>query len=157
MCQYIFTKYFTAKDYKNNSAPIEVTLSCLEFVRRFMMHVLPPGFQKIRYYGFLNNRYRKDNLALIFRLQGRRQSSPCWPGFPWMRFSIRSGDISSMYALSVAALVCVPWAGRTCQGNEAWSSICCTAFLAGGLFAAHSFKFLRVYVIAWQLISAFRL
>ena len=62
-----------AKDYKNNSAPIEVALSCLEFVRRFMMHVLPPGFQKIRYYGFLNNRYRKDNLELVFRLQGHQR------------------------------------------------------------------------------------
>lgn len=73
---------FAAKDYKKNSAPIEVTLSCLEFVRRFMMHVLPPGFQKIRYYGFLNNRYRKENLALIFRLQGHRQFQSMLAGLP---------------------------------------------------------------------------
>lgn len=64
---------FAAKDYRNGSAPIEVTLFCLEFVRRFMMHVLPPGFQKIRYYGFPNNRYRKDNLELVFRLQGHQR------------------------------------------------------------------------------------
>ena len=34
------------------------------------MHVLPSGFQKIRYYGFLNNRMKTKNLKLIFRLQG---------------------------------------------------------------------------------------
>lgn len=33
------------------------------------MHVLPTGFQKIRYYGFLNNRWKKRNLKLIFELQ----------------------------------------------------------------------------------------
>lgn len=34
------------------------------------MHVLPSGFQKIRYYGFLNNRMKAQNLKLIFKLQG---------------------------------------------------------------------------------------
>jgi len=33
------------------------------------MHVLPHGFQKIRYYGFLNNRRKAENLRVIFRLQ----------------------------------------------------------------------------------------
>lgn len=61
---------FTAKDYKNNSAIKEVTLTPKEFVRRFMMHVLPAGFQKIRYYGFLNNRSKKKNLKRIFKMQG---------------------------------------------------------------------------------------
>ena len=46
---------------------------CEEFIRRFMMHVLPNGFQKIRYYGFLNNRWKSKNLAIIFRLQGHRR------------------------------------------------------------------------------------
>lgn len=73
---------FAAKDYKNNSAPIEVTLSCQEFIRRFMMHVLPPGFQKIRYYGFLNNRSRKKNLAIIFRIQGHRRFASMLAGLP---------------------------------------------------------------------------
>ena len=37
------------------------------------MHVLPDGFQKIRYYGFLNNRYKSKNLKLIFTLQGHQR------------------------------------------------------------------------------------
>ncbi|MCD8300423.1 MAG: IS91 family transposase [Clostridiales bacterium] len=64
---------FTAKDYRNGSAKKEITLSNKEFIRRFMMHVLPYGFQKIRYYGFLCNRSKKKNLELIFRLQGHQR------------------------------------------------------------------------------------
>lgn len=48
-----------------------ITVSNEEFIRRFLMHVLPPGFQKIRYYGFLNNRMKSANLKLIFTLQGQ--------------------------------------------------------------------------------------
>ena len=44
-----------------------------EFSRLFLMHVLPKGFQKIRYYGYLNNAHRRENLVLIFNLQGYRQ------------------------------------------------------------------------------------
>src|SRR5260370_17545653 len=33
-----------------------------EFIRRFLLHVLPEGFQRIRYYGFLANRYREQKL-----------------------------------------------------------------------------------------------
>lgn len=47
-----------------------ITLNNEEFIRRFLLHVLPRGFQKIRYYGFLNNRTKKKKLELIFKLQG---------------------------------------------------------------------------------------
>ena len=50
-----------------------VTLENTEFIRRYLTHVLPSGFQKIRYYGFLNNRYKTQNLKLIFSIQGRRR------------------------------------------------------------------------------------
>lgn len=50
-----------------------ITLANTEFIRRYLMHVLPPGFQKIRYYGFLNNRYKAQNLKLIFSIQGFRR------------------------------------------------------------------------------------
>lgn len=64
---------FTVKDYKNNSVIKEITLSGKEFIRRFMMHVLPSGFQKIRYYGFLNNRSKQRNLKIIFTVQGHQK------------------------------------------------------------------------------------
>ena len=63
---------FSAKDYRSGSVS-DVKISTEEFVRRLLMHVLPSGFQKIRYYGILNNRSKKKNLALIFRLQGHQQ------------------------------------------------------------------------------------
>lgn len=47
-----------------------ITLENTEFIRRYLMHVLPSGFQKIRYYGFLNNRMKTQNLKMIFKLQG---------------------------------------------------------------------------------------
>lgn len=63
---------FKAKDYRNDSVIKDVTLSNEEFVRRILMHVLPNGFQKIRYYGFLNNRMKAKLLDLIFKLQGHQ-------------------------------------------------------------------------------------
>ena len=61
---------FSARGMKPGDSKRQVTLSHGEFIRRFLMHVLPAGFQKIRYYGFLNNRMKSKNLKLIFRIQG---------------------------------------------------------------------------------------
>ncbi len=47
-----------------------------EFIRRFLLHVLPTGYVRIRYFGFLSNRYRKDNLKRIRELLGDEQSPP---------------------------------------------------------------------------------
>jgi hypothetical protein len=43
-------------------------LEIAEFIRRFLLHVLPDGFQRIRHYGFLANSHRADKLALCRRL-----------------------------------------------------------------------------------------
>lgn len=66
------TVSFLAKDYRTGRSKT-VTIPCAEFIRRFMMHVLPSGFQKIRYYGFLNNRWKSRNLRIIFHIQGHRR------------------------------------------------------------------------------------
>ena len=44
-------------------------------IRRFLLHVLPEGFQRIRYYGFLANRDRRKKLALCRQLLGMQGSS----------------------------------------------------------------------------------
>jgi Putative transposase/Transposase zinc-binding domain len=50
-----------------------LTLSAEEFLRRFLLHTLPPGFQRIRYFGFLANRFRQEKLALCRqRMHGTR-------------------------------------------------------------------------------------
>ncbi len=40
-----------------------MTVAADEFIRRFLLHVLPTGFHRIRYYGFLCNRHRAQKLA----------------------------------------------------------------------------------------------
>lgn len=70
---------FSARDYKTGSMK-DITLEHTEFIRRFLMHVLPAGFQKIRYYGFLNNRMKKQNLKIIFKQQGRQKFRQLYEG-----------------------------------------------------------------------------
>ena len=61
---------FQWKDYRNANQVKTMTLSADEFIRRFLLHVLPNGFQRIRYYGFLGNRYRQEKLEQCRRLLG---------------------------------------------------------------------------------------
>jgi hypothetical protein len=54
---------FHWKDYRHDSRQKVMCLETDEFIRRFLLHVLPNGFQRIRHYGFLANRYRVVKLA----------------------------------------------------------------------------------------------
>ena len=54
---------FKVKDYKTEKNEL-LTLHPVEFIRRFLMHVLPKGFTKIRHYGILSNRTKKIKLAI---------------------------------------------------------------------------------------------
>ena len=47
-----------------------MTLKATEFIRRFLLHVLPSGFVRIRHYGFLANRVCQEKLALCRSLLG---------------------------------------------------------------------------------------
>lgn len=67
------TVTFSARGKKPGDPKRLISLEHTEFIRRYLMHVLPSGFQKIRYYGFLNNRYKTRNLKLIFKLQGHQR------------------------------------------------------------------------------------
>jgi len=51
---------FFYKDYKDGKKRKLITLTGIEFLRRFSMHILPKGFVKVRYYGVLSNRYNKQ-------------------------------------------------------------------------------------------------
>jgi Putative transposase/Transposase zinc-binding domain len=53
---------FQWKDYRHGGQVKTMTLAADEFIRRFLLHVLPDAFQRIRYYGLLGNRYRKQKL-----------------------------------------------------------------------------------------------
>jgi predicted RNA-binding Zn-ribbon protein involved in translation (DUF1610 family) len=59
---------FRYKDYADNNIQKVMTLTVTEFIRRFMMHVLPKGFMRIRHYGFLSNAAKKKLLPMIREL-----------------------------------------------------------------------------------------
>ena len=55
---------FRWKDYRQGSRQKTMTLDADEFIRRFLLHVLPDRFQRIRYYGLLGNRHRGETCPL---------------------------------------------------------------------------------------------
>ena len=59
---------FTYKDRKCNHEVKNMTLDVHEFIRRFLLHVLPQGFMKIRYFGFLANTNKKTCIPLLRNL-----------------------------------------------------------------------------------------
>jgi len=61
---------FRYKDYAVRGRNRAMTLPASEFIRRFLLHVLPKGFMRIRYFGYLANRQRQEKLALCRRLLG---------------------------------------------------------------------------------------
>ena len=56
---------FRWKDYRHPQRPKVMALPADEFIRRFLLHVLPDGFRRIRHFGFLANAHRSAKLALI--------------------------------------------------------------------------------------------
>src|ERR1700722_8608582 len=59
---------FAWKDYRQDSKTKVMTLDANEFIRRFLLHTLPDGFHRIRYYGLFANGQRGDNVALCRQL-----------------------------------------------------------------------------------------
>lgn len=59
---------FKWRDYKDGSKEKLMTISATEFMRRFLLHILPPQFTKIRHYGFLASAAKKKKLTLCKRL-----------------------------------------------------------------------------------------
>jgi len=77
--------YFYYKDYSDCGKTKVMDLDAYEFIRRFLLHVLPKKFVKIRYYGLLGFKNRKDKIALCRRLLGVKEDDcheeeipECW-------------------------------------------------------------------------------
>ena len=85
---------FTAKNRKEKRTEL-VTLSAVEFIRRFLLHSLPSGFVRIRHYGFLANRNRKLNLAAIRGLLDYSPSTQqCFTSLEEMMLQLTGADIA---------------------------------------------------------------
>lgn len=66
---------FTYKDYSQEGRRREMTLPAEEFIRRFLLHILPDRFVRIRHYGLFANRHRARNLEHIRELLGAENSA----------------------------------------------------------------------------------
>ena len=72
------TVTFSYKDYQDKNRKKQMTVSVEEFIRRFLLHVLPHGYYRIRYYGLFSNRNRKQNIEWCRRLLrvAKREEKP---------------------------------------------------------------------------------
>lgn len=70
------TVSFSWKDYRHHHQRKTMTLTAEEFLRRFLLHALPPGFQRIRHYGLFANRSRQHNLSRCRQLLAVAERPP---------------------------------------------------------------------------------
>jgi hypothetical protein len=111
---------FEWKDYAAGNQTKTMTLEAVEFIRRFLLHVLPSGFVHIRHFGFLANRKRKQKLALCRSLlptpQVASEASMDSPGSndstsdQQLRRcpACKTGRLIRIQALTAAACACLP-------------------------------------------------
>jgi hypothetical protein len=70
---------FRWKDYRHHDKAKVMSLEAGEFIRRFLLHVLPAGFHRIRHFGFLANGHRAGKLALCRQLLAAPLPEPAEP------------------------------------------------------------------------------
>lgn len=75
------TVTFKVKDYKNGGIWKERSLDGVEFIRRFLMHVPPRRFVRIRHYGLLSNQKKRKLIPLCRNLIGCREFLSRFRGF----------------------------------------------------------------------------
>ena len=63
--------FFRYKDYRQNAESKTMSLTGPEFLRRFCLHILPPGFRRMRHYGILSNRSKANALATARKCLGK--------------------------------------------------------------------------------------
>ena len=78
---------FKWKDYAGGNKTGTMTLDAVEFIRRFLLHIVPAGFVRIRQFGFLANRARGKKLELCRALLG----APLVPANPTVAIADRNG------------------------------------------------------------------
>ena len=71
---------FAYRDRRDGNREKEITLTADEFIRRFLLHVLPNSYMRIRHFGFLANRNRKVNIICLKKLLGVSSDTGEKPG-----------------------------------------------------------------------------
>ncbi len=72
---------FRWRDYAHDNQMKLMTLTAQEFIRRFLLHILPPGFRKIRHFGLFAARNKRNRLALCRQLTNTPQPVPALSTF----------------------------------------------------------------------------
>jgi len=90
---------FTYRDRTNDNELKTMTVSADEFIRRFLLHVLPEGLMKIRYFGFLSNRNKGEAIPLIRSLI---DSETEWPE------RVKETVIEMLFRLTGEDITCCP-------------------------------------------------
>ena len=91
---------FRYKDYADGNRIKEMTLAADEFLRRFLLHVLPRGFVRIRHYGLLASRNVSTKLERAGELLGSGQAAPQPPPAP------KAAELSDLDISDLSGLVC---------------------------------------------------
>jgi Putative transposase/Transposase zinc-binding domain len=70
---------FTYRDRRDHNRQKELTLPAAEFIRRFLLHVMPRGLCRMRHYGFLSNRLKEERLPRCRTLLGQAEEPTVVP------------------------------------------------------------------------------
>ena len=89
---------FQWRDYRDGRTKV-MTLSAVEFLRRFLQHILPAGFVKIRHFGFLANRCRRDKLAQC------RKVLSCTQDIPSEKFPLKADHLCPACGMGILRTV----------------------------------------------------
>jgi hypothetical protein len=110
---------FQWKNYRQQGNQVigSMTLSVDEFIRRFLLHTVPGGFQRIRYYGLLANRSRAANLVLCRQLLAASQllpavqllAAPASPSPASTPLAFRCPCCQVGWLLRIQTLFPIPW------------------------------------------------
>lgn len=101
--------HFRWKDYRDGSNKM-MALSGVEFLRRFLQHVLPKGFMRIRHYGFLSNRYRRSKLTMIKLALNEKEEA---------EHAVKKGDQLATRS-GEAAIGVSPWFCQHCRSKDTY-------------------------------------
>jgi hypothetical protein len=106
---------FRWRDYRHGAQSKVMTLTAEEFIRRFLLHALPDGFQRIRHYGLLANGQRAAKLALCRRLLA---APPPVPPAPTPDFRQRYRQLTGR-DLDISPAAAAPWrASARCRAAQ---------------------------------------
>ncbi len=100
---------FAYKDYAHEGERKVMTLSAFEFMRRFLLHVLPQGFKKIRYFGFLAPRARSVRFSRCRTFFNKKAFEPKKGSSPWYQIvkELTGRDPRRCPKCSIGTLQCV--------------------------------------------------